>query len=579
MDSPAISRPDSSEYKGDRLFRRRKPNRSQAGRTTNTPLVYRNLFSVPVALHLAVPVIYIVLCIVRLIGVENNIHVPLTSASRTQTWINLASHIVMLALATGIIALMQPIATRSPFGNLPQSLTALSDKVSTWSGLGSSLLNLWHNLRYPITLRNAFLITIYFAALSGLGISSSFLFDVPTVKSTNVTRAATRIGSPSVSALIPLTIDGIPSDFSNMTFDWYRSGVSVGMLIEDNTTVYAGLSANRIYDTLSLAMPSSANASALVNYTDFNVKCGAVPGVSLEATAPLETIREVISAAGKATGGFDSRESSLLQINYTLGDQPMTLYDSLSVSWTNTSWTVGRLWQPADVLVRIPTSPLIPGIGRNLILYNIYNETGLVSGSRPILDAKNSTGSPWSLNILQPYGYPTKTTGMMIQAIGCSLSTSTGQAVIDATTNELIEKPDPWQGASSNSTWEGWEPDLAQSNSLEDTWASMFLPNGSLSLWEDQPTPPNGQWSCIDYLPTNATEAVNDSWTIEQLQLMYQSCHIPMLIEDYLTTRLFGPSSMRYNGLAAFLGDVTRDPSQANATLGALESTLAMLLP
>ena len=118
----------------------------------------------------------------------------------------------------------------------------------------------------------------------------------------------------------------------------------------------------------------------------------------------------------------------------------------------------------ADVLVRVPNSPLIPGIGRNLILYNIYNATGRVAGSQPILDSKNSTGSPWSVNVQRPQGMPPFATGMQIQVIGCSLSTSTGQASVDGTTNQLLDAPSPLNGASANSTWEDWQPDLTKSN-------------------------------------------------------------------------------------------------------------------
>ncbi|VDC03882.1 unnamed protein product [Peniophora sp. CBMAI 1063] len=551
----------------------RAHTRLMAGRTTTPPLVYRNLVSVPMALHLGVLAIYIALCIVWLTDVEQNIHVSLASAARTQTWINLASHVIMLAFATAIIALMQPIATRSPFGNLPQTLTTLADKVSAWSGLGSSILSLFHNLRYPATLSNALLTTTYFATLSGLGISSSFLFDVPAVNSTISSNMTTRIGTPSVRALVPPSINGVPKDFSAISFDWYRSGVGVGMLFGSNATIYPGLSANRIYDTLSPPMGASSNSSVVVDYTDFNVKCGAVPGVSISAMTPQDIQKQVISAAGKAAGGYDLRLPALLQMNYTLGEESMVLYDSLSISEMNTSFAVSRLWQPADVLVRVPNSPLVPGIGRNLVLYNIYNETGLVAGSQPILDAKNSTGSPWPLNVQRPQGMPPFVTGMMVQAIGCSLFTSTGQATIDGTTNELLDQPTPSEQADVNSTWDGWQPDLTKSNKLEDMWASMFLPNGSISLWDDQPQPTNGQWSCINYLPTNSSS--NSTWNIDQLQQMYQGCHIPMLIEEYLTTRLFGPSTIRYNGLAAFLGDVTRSPLGQNATLATLESALA----
>ena len=65
-------------------------------------------------------------------------------------------------------------------------------------------------------------------------------------------------------------------------------------------------------------------------------------------------------------------------------------------------------------------------------------------------------------------------------------------------------------------------------------WASMFLPNGSISLWDDQPQPPNAQWSCINYIPTNSSS--NTTWNIDELEQMYQGCHIPMMIEEYRTS-------------------------------------------
>lgn len=343
----------------------------------------------------------------------------------------------MLAFSTIIIAVMQPIATRAPFGHLPQPLTTMSDKVASWGGLGSSLLNLYHNLRYPATLGNAVVVTIYFSTLSGLGISSSFLFDVPAVNETYSTTMATRIGSPIARALIPPSISEMPPDFSNITFDWYRSGVGVGMLSSNNASSYPGLSANRIYDTLSPPMPASSNSTAQVGYTDFNVQCGSVPHASHRASSYID--KKIVSSGGSADGGQDVLIPALLAINYTLGAQPMQLYDSLSISLLNTSYSVGRLWQPAgwrsdlfitasclqsaDVLLRIPSSNLVPGTGRNLVLYNIYNRTGLVAGSRPLVDSKGSPGSPWALTVqrktsldVEPEWEPYET-GLMVQVI------------------------------------------------------------------------------------------------------------------------------------------------------------------
>ncbi|VDC07577.1 unnamed protein product [Peniophora sp. CBMAI 1063] len=524
----------------------------------------RGLISLPLTLHVAVLALYVALCTIWILGVEQNIQVPLTSASRIQTWINLISHVVMLAFSTAIVALMQPIATRSPFGNLPQSLTALSDKISSWSGLGSSLLNLYHNLRFPATLGNAVTTTLYFSTLSGLGISSSFLVNVPAVNETVTRHMSTRIGAPLVSEFIPpgSNVSGPLRDFTDLTFDWYRSGVGVGMLNSDNTSVYPGLTANRIYDTLLPPMTTSSNSSAMVQYTDFNVHCGSIPQMSISAG----TIDQ------RATP-TDDLHTGVLSINYTLGSTQMTLYDGLWVSVTDHA--ASRLWRPADVLLRVPNSDVVPGLGRNLILYNIYNETGLASGSQPILDAEHSEGSPWSLQMVNSeFWWPTDpfNTTLKIQVIGCSLSTSTGQAPIDAATNRLLDPLDTLQGASAHSTWADWKPDLTNSNMLEDTWASMFIPKlGSIALWDSQPVPPTNLWSCFMFNQDSQKSDLPQSWNQTQLQDMYDNCHIPTVIEDYLTTRIFGPVTAHDNTT----GDASRDSSVANATLSALESALA----
>ena len=80
-----------------------------------------------------------------------------------------------------------------------------------------------------------------------------------------------------------------------------------------------------------------------------------------------------------------------------------------------------------DVLLRVPDSNILTNLGRNLILYNVYNDTGLVSGSQPILDSDNSPGSPWPLTI-EGVSF---NTSLKIQVVGCSLSTITGKTTID----------------------------------------------------------------------------------------------------------------------------------------------------
>lgn len=119
-----------------------------------------------------------------------------------------------------------------------------------------------------------------------------------------------------------------------------------------------------------------------------------------------------------------------------------------------------------DVLLRVPYRDVEPGVaGRNLILYNVYNETGLVSGSRPILDSKGLKGAPWPIHLTDNVDPALIIdTGLRVQFVGCSLSTSTGLVTIDATTNQMLGTASSLQGASAHSTWADWKPVLEQSN-------------------------------------------------------------------------------------------------------------------
>ncbi|VDB84914.1 unnamed protein product [Peniophora sp. CBMAI 1063] len=541
--------------------------------------------SLLMALHVVVFALYVGLCIVWAMGLEQRILVAFTSASHVQTWINLISHLIMLLLSIVLVALMQSHATRSPFANLPQPLTSLSDKISSWSGLGSALLNLYHNLSFPTTLGNAILSTTYFATLSGLGISSSFLFTVPAANETISHNVTTLIGSPSVLGMIPpgSNVSGIPSDFTNLTFNWYRSGMGVGVLNSVNTTVFPGLVANRVYDTLLEPWPASSNATATVGFTDFNVKCGSVPG--LNASASYSRAQNSQFSDGLSPGtAADDRYPALLSMHYNLGPYAMSVYDVLSVS--SSERAVSRLWQPADILLRIPDSSVVPGLGRNIIMYNIYNETGEVSGSQPIRDVQNATGSsestlvqslhiseePGSSSAPPQVGEGAPTASLMIQTIGCSLSTSTGFASLDAATNQLLDLPGAAMGAASHSNWSDWQPDLTNSNALEDTWATMLLPNkGSIGLWDGQPVQPSPLWSCLSYQYDWDTANISTFNTVD-LARIYSTCHVPTVVEDYLTTRLFGAVASRDEQ-----GDAVRVSSSADATLSALESALAGL--
>lgn len=121
----------------------------------------------------------------------------------------------------------------------------------------------------------------------------------------------------------------------------------------------------------------------------------------------------------------------------------------------------------------------MPGLGRNFVLYNIYNETGLASGSQPILDSENATGSLWPVVMQMAEG--TFGTTMLVQVIGCTLTTSNERATIDAATNQIINTTASQGGGDvRSSTWDDWKPDL--NNSI--SYALILSPSFACILME-----------------------------------------------------------------------------------------------
>ncbi|KZV70853.1 hypothetical protein PENSPDRAFT_752234 [Peniophora sp. CONT] len=527
------------------------------------------------AQHISLFVFYAVLCVIYGCRVEHKIKVPLTHASWYQAGINQILHGLFIWYSTTLIGAMQPIVISSIFGNHPQRLTTPSDKRPPWDGLGPSLSRLWDNLQarrrsgepWDRTTWDHSMIAAYFAALAALGITTSSLVNIPTINAVSSTDVIDiTLGVPPTDALVPPGISHTLADFSDIFFDWYSSTLFSASYDDTSSNTLGTLPSvvdNRVYDIIpGLVSNTGLDGTAPVGYTDFNVACGSVPQVSLSATAPGSPLN---------MSNGDSQLHVFLSINYTLGSQLMLLSDSMSISLSNASDRVSQLWQPSNVSIRIPSSPLVPGIGRNLILYNIFDETAISGGygSQVIVDDNGSVGMLWPLDVQRSGGLSPFRTGLVIQVIGCSLSTQSGNGTFDLSTATPSADPhsDASDGTSSESpvTWADWQPDTTRNVSIADTWASMFLPNNTAPIWYNQPISPDVQWSCIDYFPTMNGGHVQ-AWNISTLQSMYASCHVPTVMEDWLTSWVIPDASIDPDDLwIPSLGDVEYALSSATA--------------
>ncbi|KAI0319673.1 hypothetical protein OF83DRAFT_760817 [Amylostereum chailletii] len=504
--------------------------------------------------------VHCALLIIWAMSIEQRVVVDANEAANISTILDALLQVFVLILTTALIGLMAPLAIRAQFLK-SQTLTALSDVSSSWNGLGISALTLYHNIHLPAAVFPVILSTIYFLALTGLHVTTPLILTVPVVGITRTETASTVTGTLDVRTLFPSSYP-LPSNFSNITFDWYLSSASLSLLGQGGASDsgHIGLQGNRVFDTLVSPL-SASNASAVVNYTDFNVKCGKLPQDPVIDTNRVGDVGTNISIALGDGGSLGK-----------LLDTFPTVYTSRMI---DDDAVATKALAPSDILVRIPS--YVPGDkgitgGRNIFVYSLYNAGG--RGSSPIADSSGSVGPSVTAivyGVLLPYlpvddgsdGYSSGPVN--IQVIGCSLSTKSGNMTIDATTNRMSDISQISQPRVR--MWEDWEPDNTSSNSLADLWGSMFAPSSSMALWRDTTDPDLSrgmEWRCIGGIdPNNYTE----------IKAAQQSCHVPTVVEKYLSDSLFG-IPQRSDGWM-WLNDTRPHTNFENATLATLEESLA----
>jgi hypothetical protein len=190
-------------------------------------------------------------------------------------------------MSTVMTALMQRLAVKSLFDRR-QSFTAISDFVTSWTGLGSSLLTVYRNFRLPAALFPVLIITGYLSSLTALHTTTPLLFSVPVTPIPTTNTAYLMKGTLDVEDLFPQNYT-LPSNFSNVTFDWYLSSASIITYNESSTIQFPGLIQNRLFDSFSENFGVNTTITPLA-FMDFHVTCGQFPErpkVTLTSATPL----------------------------------------------------------------------------------------------------------------------------------------------------------------------------------------------------------------------------------------------------------------------------------------------------
>ncbi|KAI0320946.1 hypothetical protein OF83DRAFT_1168868 [Amylostereum chailletii] len=505
-------------------------------------------------LHLVLVFFHFLLVAIWAMKLENRMTVPASWSTTLSTFLNAGLQIFILVITAGILALMQPLAIRYQFQRR-QTLTSLSDQAEAWSGLGASLFSLYRNICFPAALPSVVLILNYFIALTVLHITTPILMSVPVVDVTSTRTVRTVVGTPRVADLFPVGFK-IPDAFASGTFNWFESSTGVGLLDSHLSINYPGLKDNRVYDTVVDTTTTSTNGTALVNYTDFQVSCGEVP---VPMTISSATTQAVVHYLGKQYA------STVFSLSANLSDTvQFNISDTLRLWYDDVENDATEAFAPSDVLVRIPRNKYTD-VGRNVLMYSLFNPNR--NGSTPIRDAAGSEGTPSTLavSLEQDNG----TFPISFQVVGCTLATKTGQTRIDTATNRLVDESEPganWPDKAGK--WDGWKPDSTTSNQLEDAWAGMFMAHSSVPIWYSSfdVWKARAEWSC---LPPSATSSDN----FDQLDTADRECHIPTVIERYLSNALFGNANANKDGTA--MGDAPFHSDFTNATLATLQDALS----
>ncbi|KAF7340327.1 hypothetical protein MVEN_01951800 [Mycena venus] len=145
-----------------------------------------------------------------------------------------------------------------------QTLTAVHDIATAWSGIGSAVLQLWRQMAIPGSVFGVLSALLYLGGILILHITTPALFSIQTFNSTREISVATQ----SLPAH-KWSDDNLSDDIDNVTKYATSSLYSLPSVVESTTSL--GLYGGTLYDVLQ---PNEATGNVTVNATGFNITCG-----------------------------------------------------------------------------------------------------------------------------------------------------------------------------------------------------------------------------------------------------------------------------------------------------------------
>ncbi|KAK0433722.1 hypothetical protein EV421DRAFT_1378551 [Armillaria borealis] len=388
-------------------------------------------------LHGILVCVHFLVLLVWITRAEHNATVPIGRRSNIiSTAVVQVPQIIGTLYLAGIIFVSQQLGARRN-ARTRQTLTATSDNMAAWSGLGAALASLWRQKTLMASLVPSLLVVGYFVCIAVLNITTPAIFSLQPFNQTRNAVIATTLGKPNIS------VNSLAS--SNPTSFWLDSTPIVPYLAHSDRASKIGLENGTLYD---VASKNNGKGTVSLNATTFNVSCGYVDGASVT----------------------DSGGSG----NWSIGTPYQGNATSISVL-------------APDTFKWLPLYPYtLKDPWRHAVFYTSAN----------ITDSNGSNGIHISLNPpMQPGAHMDQsqknvdnfgeTVVYSIQIIGCTISLINQSAAVDAESH-LLQHVSP-SGVKSTSQWSSWQPETAPVNA---TTVSVSLQNTKIAPRAEDTSPP-----------------------------------------------------------------------------------------
>ncbi|KIP09766.1 hypothetical protein PHLGIDRAFT_302484 [Phlebiopsis gigantea 11061_1 CR5-6] len=258
MSDPLLSVPDKTVDEHQDFH----PHRDASAWTTSQPEVY-----LCIILHTLLVLAHVALVVVIAHHYEHRVTAETGDhATRLSTIVTVVTQTIGTVYSAVLVLLTQRLALKREF-YVRQALSALHDKSTAWSGIGSSFLTLWGQLRVRTAPVRLFMIASYLAGIFVFHITTPSLFNVAPYNVTTLVKQTTAQSRviPNISSAV-ITGGLFPESIYSI--------LEVLPLYPDLDT--PGLLNSTLYDVVPLL--DDATGEVIVSAAQFEVDCGAVRG-------------------------------------------------------------------------------------------------------------------------------------------------------------------------------------------------------------------------------------------------------------------------------------------------------------